>query len=1129
MISRQMKEREESLLSMLGYVKFIHEQREKDSQTPYLSTQNGLNKISTNQQQLSRLKQKKQLSEKYLKITSPLKNVLQDTMKGKDNLEKSQNLKQCFQSHLQTPKNEFVKDELFKNELPLIKSSDEKIFNSLQTPKQSNSDMFYHSARYDQSKKYINEDQQNSQSRSNSEQIIQEIFINQQLKQRIPTPQLAQQVTKFFKSRKFFLNKLTQGSFPLQHNKVNNIVVSDVSQKISSETNRAKRTIFKDFKLNVEEISNSLSRAKMLSAQQLSENRFSLASFTTSNMRKKYKDSALISNERNNQQSGAAYLLKPLSFKQNINIQANKNKTLEGIKENQEFQLENNNQSLKKVVDRHQNNNSTYDSVLNISNEINENNQNKHENKQNNLEVNRWVLKNPIQQPIISEQPIQQDNKTNNNNNQVMQISKSFTQQFNVGQFLQNKINSKLENLQNGQVQISQFNQKEAGDMLQEEKLRREKQRKLKSKTIVNKFDYQKQDFTNKSSQQGSLKNIKSQKNIQIFESSNYKNQSLKKYQTSQLIQFGESNNKEKKTKPYLDAKYINSNNDNNNYDFLDQFSQHQKQISIQSQNEIKNEVSNQIKGVKITGIQNNFNLQQPSLQKNKNIAIKSPQSTTSPIKRKLFQQQIHEDNYNIMNTTLIQELNQNEVLSQYIQQCGYSIEMFAFYMIKLYNFCIYSSNQKIDVQNSSYESNDQNDSRSNNFTENVIPYSNYRNNQYVQEFPTLKVNEQTFISVLEIFINKMKELSLPSHLIREFQDKFLNTIKSFMPQTLIDDLGGLEKIKTIIQKLLEHLCYENGIIPAFDGQLVNVVSEGVVGLLRSDYSILDVYLAKLKNSPIQISNAELYHIKIGLVKVMQEMQYPQNQIFQIVQRVNKQRGYFTSLNNFSKDSSFRNTFIQSISKNKKIVGYFLDPSQNIIQNFYDELFSTLFGQNRFVDLIDYFEHKLKTNQIPLIMIEEIHKAIIEAYKSTQSDANNLAMKDLTIKIERIKQKADLVSYQFLNIEMKASELVEQLIEWCEYALININLPDGMQEDSIIKPEFLQEYLFLVLSEDEQLFSIYDLDYSATYHNIINFDYCFNMWLSGIQDILLKSDTYPSGSIKDLISYLRMNSLLQNS
>ncbi|EAS01199.2 hypothetical protein TTHERM_00318620 (macronuclear) [Tetrahymena thermophila SB210] len=1129
MISRQMKEREESLLSMLGYVKFIHEQQKQDSQASNLSTQNGLNKITTNQQQQNRLKQKRQLSEKYLKITSHNKNMPYDTVRGKDNQEKSKNLKQYFQSHLQTPKNEFLKDEQFQKELPLIKSSDEKIFNSFQTPKQSNSDIFYHSSRLGNNKKYTSEDQQNSQSISNSEQIIQEIFINQQLKQRIPTPQLAQQVTKFFKSRKFLLTQLTQNSFTQQHSKVNNLIGSDVPQKISSETNRAKKTVFKDFKLNVQEISNSLSRAKMLSAQQLSENRFSLASFTSSNMRKKSKVYSILQNQtnnKNNQQSSTAYLLKPLNFKQNLNIQDNKNKTLEGIKENQEFLLENNNLSLKEIFDRQQSNKITNDSELNISNEINENNQQKQDNKINNLEVNRWVLKHPIQ-PILSEQFNQNENKTNNNNNQLMQAQKSLGQQFNVGQFLNNKINNKFENQQNGVNQIGQFNQKEQRDMAQDEHFKRDKQNKQKAKTFIYKFDIQKQDqLSNKNSQQGSSKNIKSSKNIQFFESNNQKNQSLKKYQTSQLIQYGESNHKEKKAKPYLDHKQINNNN--NQYDFLDQFQQQYQPNSIQSSKEIKNGASNQIKGAQTLGIQTS-NLQQVSLQKNKNPSIKSPQSTNSPIKRKLFQQQIHEDNYNIMNSTLIQELNQNEVLSQYIQQSGYSIEMFAFYMIKLYNFCIYSTYQKKDIQNSSYESNDQNDSRSNNYSQNLSSHQANRNNQYVQEFPTLKVNEQTFISVLEIFVNKMKELCLPPHLIREFQEKFLGAIKSFMPQTLIDDFGGLEKIKVIIQKLLEHLCYENGIIPAFDGQLVNLVSEGVVSLLRSDNNVLQTYLARLKNSPMQISNAEFYHIKIGLGMVMQEMQYPQNLIFQIVQRVNKQRGYFTSLNNFSKDSSFRNAFIQSISKNKKIVGYFLDPSSNIIQNFYDELFQTLFGYNRFVDLIDYFEHKLKTNQIPLIMIEEIHKAIIEAYKSTQADANNLAMRDISIKIERIKQKADLISYQFLNIGMSESELVEQLIEWCEYALININLPDGMQEDSIIKPEFLQEYLFLVLSEDDQLFSIYDLDYSVTYHNIINFDYCFNMWLSGIQDVLLKNDTYPKENIKELISYLRMNSLLQNS
>lgn len=37
------------------------------------------------------------------------------------------------------------------------------------------------------------------------------------------------------------------------------------------------------------------------------------------------------------------------------------------------------------------------------------------------------------------------------------------------------------------------------------------------------------------------------------------------------------------------------------------------------------------------------------------------------------------------------------------------------------------------------------------------------------------------------------------------------------MPSTFINDLGGFEKIKLVITKLLEHFCYENGILSSFD------------------------------------------------------------------------------------------------------------------------------------------------------------------------------------------------------------------------------------------------------------------------------------------------------------------------
>lgn len=76
-------------------------------------------------------------------------------------------------------------------------------------------------------------------------------------------------------------------------------------------------------------------------------------------------------------------------------------------------------------------------------------------------------------------------------------------------------------------------------------------------------------------------------------------------------------------------------------------------------------------------------------------------------------------------------------------------------------------------------------------------------------------------------------------------------------------------------------------------------------------------------------------------------------------------------------------------------------------------------------------------------------------------------MRDISIKIERIKQKAGLISYQFLNIGIELNKFISRLIEWCEYALININLPKGVQENSIIKPDFLLEYFFLVLSEED--------------------------------------------------------------
>lgn len=64
---------------------------------------------------------------------------------------------------------------------------------------------------------------------------------------------------------------------------------------------------------------------------------------------------------------------------------------------------------------------------------------------------------------------------------------------------------------------------------------------------------------------------------------------------------------------------------------------------------------------------------------------------------------------------------------------------------------------------------------------------------------------------------------------------------------------------------------------------------------------------------------------------------------------------------------------MSAVNKNKKIAGYFLDPSSSTLTTFYDIIFGCFMGEIRYIDLVDFLEHKLKTSgTIPEIFLNEV-------------------------------------------------------------------------------------------------------------------------------------------------------------
>lgn len=121
------------------------------------------------------------------------------------------------------------------------------------------------------------------------------------------------------------------------------------------------------------------------------------------------------------------------------------------------------------------------------------------------------------------------------------------------------------------------------------------------------------------------------------------------------------------------------------------------------------------------------------------------------------------------------------------------------------------------------------------------------------------------------------------------------------------------------------------------------------------------------------------------------------------------------------------------------------------------------------------------------------------------------------------------MSYSFLKLPISIDKLHTLLMEWCDEALVNDILPQNLPGYAIIKSNFLKEYLYLVISEEEQIFSIYDLDYALDYHNIIQFEKCFPIWLKGIHDVLLKHTSFSVTQLDLLLTYLHKNSLATSS
>lgn len=84
-----------------------------------------------------------------------------------------------------------------------------------------------------------------------------------------------------------------------------------------------------------------------------------------------------------------------------------------------------------------------------------------------------------------------------------------------------------------------------------------------------------------------------------------------------------------------------------------------------------------------------------------------------------------------------------------------------------------------------------------------------------------------------------MKELKIHYAYISKFNEEFTHSMKLFLPSSFIENLGGPEKIKTIVTHIIEHMCYEYGLIRTFDENLINYATKGSLILLRSEQHLL--------------------------------------------------------------------------------------------------------------------------------------------------------------------------------------------------------------------------------------------------------------------------------------------------
>lgn len=79
-----------------------------------------------------------------------------------------------------------------------------------------------------------------------------------------------------------------------------------------------------------------------------------------------------------------------------------------------------------------------------------------------------------------------------------------------------------------------------------------------------------------------------------------------------------------------------------------------------------------------------------------------------------------------------------------------------------------------------------------------------------------------------------------------------------------------------------------------------------------------------------------------------------------------------------------------------------------MLTQLYFVLFGSLFEEVNYVDLVDFLEHRLKTDgEIPPLFLEELTQSILEAAETfvpcDDTHQSMLRKKDILIKMERVK------------------------------------------------------------------------------------------------------------------------------